>query len=144
MLAAVLMVVAAANLALVFALISIYHPIVAPASDIGSVAPFLAIGVIPFLLVAALIAWTVARARATLEADSKQRQIADRLLAISGFGLPLMVVCGFWAALYAATVVQPNHLPGEDVLYISQFTFVAAIVADGVTLVVALVTRFKS
>jgi hypothetical protein len=143
MLAAVLIVVAAANLAVVFALISIYHPIVAPASDIGSVGPFLAIGVIPFLLVAALIAWTLVRTRATFETDSKQRQIAGQLLAISGFGLPLMIVCGFWAALYAATVVQPNHLPGEDVLYIYQVTFVAAIVADGVTLVFALVSRFR-
>lgn len=138
------MVIAATNLAVVFALIGAYHPIVAPASDIGSVVPFLAIGVIPFLLVAALIAWTVARARRTLEPDPKQSRIAGQLLAISGFGLPLMVVCGFWAAIYAATVVQPRHLPGEDVLYIYQFTFSAAIAADVATGLVALVARLKS
>ena len=69
------------------------------------------------------------------------QQIVTRLLAISAIGLPLMVVCGFWAALFAAAQVLRVGSPEAVALYVFQFTFVAAVVADGVTMVMALVTR---
>lgn len=144
MLAAVLMVIAAVNLVLVFVLASTYQPVGWPATDFINYLPYLAIGVLPFLVTAGLIARTVVGSRTATDAGQERPQIAGPLLRISGVGLPLMVVCGFGVGFAAAALVQPSHLPGADVLYVYQFTFVAAVVADAVTLVVALVSRTNS
>jgi hypothetical protein len=134
-LAAVLMLIAAANIVLVFVLIS------ANRTDSSNFLPYVAIGVLPFIATAAFLAWTVAGRGAATRSGRTPQQIVIRLLAISAIGLPLMVVCGFWAALFAAAQVLRVGSPEADALYVFQFTFVAAVVADGVTMVVALVTR---
>lgn len=134
-LAAALMVIAAVNLVLVFVLISAYR------TNPPNFLSYMAIGVLPFLATAALIAWTVVGPGAATKANRTPQHIVHRLLAISVIGLPLMVACGFWAGLFAAAQVLPVGSPEADALYIFQFTLVAAVVADGVTLVVALATR---
>jgi hypothetical protein len=140
-LAAALMVIAAVNLILVFVLLNNHRQIGGPGTDRPTFLPYLALGVLPFLVTAALIAWTALGARAANEAGKARQHIVDRLIAINVIALPLMAVCGFWAGLFAAALVLPAGSPEAGALYIYQFTLVAAVVADGVTVVAALVTR---
>jgi hypothetical protein len=135
LLAAALMVIAAVNLALVFVLIS------ASGTNPPNFLSYIAIGVLPFLATAALITWTVVGPGAATKANRTPRHIVRTLLTISVIGLPVMVVGGFWAGLFAAAQGLPVGSPEADALYIFQFTLVAAVVADGVTLVGALATR---
>lgn len=58
-LAAALMVIAAVNLVLVFVLLSNYRQIGGPGNELPIFLPYLAVGVLPFLVTAALIVWTV-------------------------------------------------------------------------------------
>src|ERR1700680_470787 len=134
-LAAVLMLIAAANIVRVFALISAYR------TDSTNFLPYVGIGALQFIATAAFLAWTLAVRGAATRSGLTPQQIVTRLLAISAIGLPLMVVCGFWAALFAAAQVLRVGSPEAVALYVFQFTFVAAVVADGVTMVMALVTR---
>jgi hypothetical protein len=52
-----------------------------------------------------------------------------------------MVLFGFWAGFLAAAQMYPSGSPAGSALYIWQFFFVAAVVADLVTAVLALVAR---
>jgi hypothetical protein len=52
-----------------------------------------------------------------------------------------MVLSGFWAGFFAASQMYPSGSLAADALYVWQFFFVAAIVADVVTMMLALVAR---
>jgi hypothetical protein len=136
-LAMVLATVAAANLALIYLLFTVDHP----GSDLSGFLPIMAIGTLPFLVPAGLFAWVIGMARASAEGSQVPRQVLGRVRAISGFGLPFMIVGGFWAGLGAAFLGLEQGSPAGYALMLYQFTFLAAVLADGVTLVVALRTR---
>src|ERR1700687_4583121 len=121
----VLATVAAANLALIYLLFTVDHP----GGDLSGFLPIMAIGTLPFLVPAGLFAWVIAMARASAKGSQVPRQVSGRVRAISGFGLPFMIVGG---------------TPAGFALMLYQFTFLAAVLADGLTLVVALRTRVAS
>jgi hypothetical protein len=131
------MLIAAINLALVFVLFTTDRESGRPPSDLGAFLPWMAIGCLPFVGTAALLVWVVAQSRA----GNSRRQIANTLLVITLCGLPLMVLFGFWAGFLAAAQMYPSGSPAGSALYIWQFFFVAAVVADLVTAVLALVAR---
>jgi hypothetical protein len=133
----VLTTIAAANLTLVYLLDAADHP----GSNLAGFLPVMAIGVVPFLATAVLLARAI-RTRG-LEPAEVSRQVLGRLRAITGFALPFMIIGGLWAGLGGALLVETGSWPGFA-LTLYQFTFLAAIIADGMTLVVALTTRAKS
>jgi hypothetical protein len=137
--AAALMGLTAINLVVVFVLLNAQG-----STDIGNLLPALAIGALPFLGTAVLIIWTVVAAPAEAGAGETGQQNVATLIAICGVGLLLMVACGFWAGLFAAAHVPPPGSPAADALDIYQYMLVAAVLADAVTLVLALVTRTPS
>jgi hypothetical protein len=130
--------IAAANLTLVYLLYAADHP----GSNLAGFLPVMAIGVVPFLATAVLLARAIRNRRS--EPVELSRQILGRLRAITGFALPFMIIGGLWAGLGGALLgVQSGSSPGFA-LTLYQFTFLAAIIADGITLVVALTTRATS
>jgi len=125
-LAAVLMLVAAVNLVLVFVLFSAYPPAGRPDTELTNFLAPMAVGALPFLVVGALVAWSVL-----------QRSLTN-LAVVSGIGLPFMVVLGFWAGLFASAQELPVGTPSAAALTTYQFTWLAALIADAVTLVMSL------
>jgi hypothetical protein len=102
----------------------------------------MAIGVVPFLATAVLLARAIGR-RPSYPGEVSRRFVS-RLRAITGFALPFMIIGGLKAGLGGALLgVQSGSSPGFA-LTLYQFTFLAAIIADGITLVVALTTRATS
>jgi hypothetical protein len=97
----------------------------------------MAIGSLPFVVTSALVLWAVARGRA----GKTRRQAADELLLVTFAGLPVMVLSGFWAGLYAAAQMYPSGSLAAGALDVWQFLFVAAIAADVVAMTLALVAR---
>ena len=136
----VLATVAAVNLALIYLLFTVDHP----GGALSGFLPIMAIGTLPFLVPAGLFAWVIAMARASAEGSQVPRQVSGRVRAISGFGLPFMIVGGLWAGLAAAFLGLEQGSPAGYALMLYQFTFLAAVLADGLTLVVALRTRVAS
>jgi hypothetical protein len=67
-LAAVLMLVAAVNLVLVFVLFSAYHQAGRPDTELTNFLVPMAVGTLPFLIVGALIAWSLPGMRAATQA----------------------------------------------------------------------------
>jgi len=133
----VLTTVAATNLALIYLLFVVDHS----GSDLAGFLPIMAIGAIPFLLIAGFLAWVIAGARAPATAGHGSQQVVRRLRVISGFGLPIIIICGFWAGLGAAFLGLERGSPAGYALTLYQFTLLAAIFADVVTLVAALRAR---
>jgi hypothetical protein len=134
----VLTTIAAANLTLVYVLFAVDHP----GSDFAGFLPVMAIGDVPFLLTACLLAWAI-RSRPS-EPAQLSRQFVGRLRMITGFGLPVMVLGGFWSGLGGAFLgVETSSSPGLA-LTLYQFTFLAALIADAIAVVVALTTRTAS
>ena len=125
----VLMVIAAVNEAAIYVLNSIDGRV-----DLSSDIFIMAIGGVPFLTTAVLMALAIVwSARA-------QRQLASAILTVAGVGLPFMVVGGFLAGLLATFFAQPGSRAGTA-LALYQFTLAAAVLADIVTLVMAVVTK---
>jgi hypothetical protein len=133
--AAVLTTVAAANLTLIYLLFGVGQP----GSNLAGSVPIMAIGAAPFLVTAGLLAWVV-RSRPS-EPGRLPRDVVVGLRMISGFGLPLMVIGGLWSGLAAALLGLDVASAAGVALTIYQVTFLAAVIADGITLVLALMTR---
>lgn len=140
-LAAALMLIAAVNLDLVFVLFSAFPQAGRPDTGLSNFVVPMAVGALPFLVTAALIAWTVLGARAATRAGKPGQPTVDRLAIISGLALPGIVLFGFWIGLAASAQELPAGSPAEAALTVYQFTLLSAVLADAATLVVALVTR---
>jgi hypothetical protein len=131
----VLTTIAAANLTMVYLLYAVDYP----GSNLAGFVPVMAIGDLPFLVTAVLVALAVGRRPA--DPGEASRRFVSRLRAITGFALPFMIIGGLWAGLGGALLgVESGSSPGFA-LTLYQFTFLAASIADGITLVVALTTR---
>jgi hypothetical protein len=141
-LAALLMLVAAVNLVLVFVLFSAYHQAGRPETELTNFLVPMAVGALPFLIVGALIAWTLPRI--ATRAGKPRQQSVTNLALISGIGLPFTLVFGFWVGLFASAIELPVGSPAAAALTAYQFTLLAALIADVVTLVVALVKRLTT
>ena len=140
-LAAVLMLIAAVNLVLVFVLFSAYPPAGRPDTELTNFVAPMAVGALPFLIVSALIAWTLLGARAATKAGEPRQQSVTALALVSGIGVPFTLVFGLWVGLFASAQELPVGSPAEAALTVYQFTWPAALIADFVTLVLALVSR---
>jgi len=136
--AAVLATVAAANLTLIYLLFVVGQP----GSNIAGFVPIMAIGALPFLVTAGLIAWAIVSAGSPVgEVQRSQQHIIGRLRMITGFGLPFMILGGLWSGLAAALLGLEQDSAAGFALTLYQFTFLAAVFVDTVTLVVALRTH---
>jgi hypothetical protein len=136
---AVLATAAAANLTLVYLLYTVEQP----GSSLAGFVPIMAIGSVPFLVTAGLLAWVI-RSERPSEGDQSSRQAVSRLRMITGFGLPFMILGGLWSGLAAALLGLEQGSAAGFAITLYQFTFLAAVIVDTVTLVVALRTRSAS
>ena len=135
-LAAVLATVAAANLTLTYLLYTIDHPGISFAGFV----PITAIGSVPFLVTAGFLAWTIRGSRPSAPGEVSRTTIV-RLRLITGFALPFMIIGGLWSGLAAALLGLDLGSASGNAVTVYQFTFLAAVTADVITLVVALTTR---
>ena len=138
-LTAVLATVAAANLTLTYLLYSIDHPGISFAGFV----PITAIGSVPFLVTAGFLAWAL-RGNRPSQPGELSRSTVVRLRMITGFGLPFMIIGGLWSGLAAALLGLDVGSAAGNAVTVYQFTFLAAVIADVITLVVALTTREKA
>jgi hypothetical protein len=136
MLAALVATVAAANLTLIYLLHALNHPGISIAESV----PIIAIGAVPFLLTAGFLAWVI-RTERPGEGGQPSRRAVMRLRIITGFALPFMILGGFWSGLAAAFLGLDLGSSAASALGVYQFTFLAAVIADGITLVMALIQR---
>ena len=137
--AAVLAIVAAANLTLIYLLYLVGQP----GSNIAGFVPIMAIGALPFLITAGLLAWAIVSAGSPV-GEGQQQQVIGRVRMITGFGLPFMILGGLWSGLAAALLGLEQDSAAGFALTLYQFTFLAAVFVDTITLVVALRTRSVS
>ena len=135
-LAALLATVAAANLTLIYVLHTFNHPGIGIAESV----PIIAIGAVPFLLTAGLLAW-VTRTDHAAEGGQPSHRVVIRLRIITGIALPFMILGGFLSGLAAAFLGLDLGSSAASALGVYQFTFLAAVIADGITLVMALIQR---
>jgi len=136
--AAVVATVAAANLTLIYLLYLAGQP----GSNIAGFLPIMAIGALPFLITAGLLAWAIVSARSSVgEGQRSQQQVIGRVRMITGFGLPFMILGGLWSGLAAALLGLEQDSAAGFALTLYQFTFLAAVFVDTITLVVALRTH---
>jgi len=136
--AAVLATVAAANLTLIYLLYLAGQP----GSNIARFVPIMAIGALPFLVTAGLLAWAIVSAASPAgEGQRPQQQAIGRLRMITGLGLPFMILGGLWSGLAAALLGLEQDSAAGFALTLYQFTFLAAVFVDTITLVVALRTH---
>ena len=140
-LAALLMLVAAVNLVLVFVLFSAYPPAVRPDTELTNFLVPMAIGALPFLTTGALIAWTLLGLRAATQAGKPRQPSLTSLALICSIALPFVFLFGFYVGLFASAQELPVGSPAQAALNVYQFTLLAAVLADVVTLVLALVSR---
>jgi|ERR1700682_5912684 len=136
LLTVVLATVAAANLAMIYLLFVVDQPGI----SIAGFVPIIAIGAVPFLVTAFLLAWVI-RSQGRSEPGQLPRQVIGRLRMVSGIGLPFMILGGLWSGLGAAFLGLEQGTAAGYALTLYQFTFLAAVIADGITLVVSLTTR---
>ena len=136
--AAVLAVAAAANLTLIYLLYLAGQP----GSNVAGFVPIMAIGALPFLITAALLAWAIVSAGSPVgDGQRPQQQAIGRIRMITGFGLPFMILGGLWSGLAAALLGLEQESAAGFALTLYQFTFLAAAFVDTITLVVALRTH---
>jgi hypothetical protein len=135
-LAAVLATVAAVNVTLTYLLFVVGQP----GSNFAGFVPIMAIGAVPFLVTAGLLAWAIRNDRPA-EGSQPSRQTVSRLRMIAGFGLPFMILGGLWSGLAAALLGLEQGSAAGFAITLYQFTFLAAIFLDTATLVTALRTR---
>ena len=136
MLAAVLETIAAANLILTYILYTVEHPGISLAGFV----PITAIGSLPFLVTAGFLAWTIRGSRPSAPGEVSRSTIV-RLRMITGFALPFMIIGGLWSGLAAALLGLDVGSASGNAVTVYQFTFLGAVIADVITLVVALTTR---
>ncbi len=136
-LAAVLETVAAANLTLTYLLYTVDHPGI----TIAGFVPIMAIGAVPFLITAGLLAWVI-RSNRPSEGGHPSPQAVSGLRMITGFGLPFMIVGGLWSGLAAALLGLDVGSAAGNAVTAYQFTFLAAIIADVITLVMVLIQKY--
>lgn len=67
---------------------------------------------------------------------SASRDLAIIVIGVGVIGLPFMVVCTFWAVFGASFLIGTGTF-AATAFFIWQFTFLAAILADLITIVVA-------
>jgi len=140
-LTALLATVAAANLTLIYLLFVVGQP----GRNIAGFVPIMAIGALPFLVTAGLLAWAIVSAGSSAsEGQRPRQQVIGRVRMITGFGLPFMVLGGLWSGLAAALLGPDQGSAAGFALTLYEFTFLAAVFVDTVTLVVALRTRIAS
>jgi hypothetical protein len=135
-LTAVLATVAAANLTLTYLLYSIDQPGISFAGFV----PITAIGSVPFLVTAGFLAWAIRGNRPSAPGEVTRSTVV-RLRMITGFGLPFMILGGLWSGLAAALLGLDVGSAAGNAVTVYQFTFLAAVIADVITLAVALTTR---
>ena len=136
MLAAVAATVAAVNLTWTYLFFAVDHPGI----NVASFVPIMAIGSVPFLITAGLLAWSI-RGNRPSERGQVSRDTVGRLRIISGVALPFMILGGLWSGLAAALLGLEQGTAEGSALTLYQFTFLAAVFVDTITLVVALRTR---
>ena len=127
--------VAAANLTLTYVFFVVDHPGI----NVASFVPIMAIGSVPFLITAGLLAWVIIGAGST--AVQLPQHVIGRLRVITGFGLFFMILGGLWSGLAGALLGLEQGTAEGIALTLYQFTFLAAVFIDTITLVVALRTR---
>jgi hypothetical protein len=127
-LAAALMVIAAVNLVMVFVLFSANPQSGRADTGLGNFLVPIAVAAIPFLGTAGFMA-------------TRGRRGAGSLALISGIGLPFIFLFGFWIGLFASAQELPVGSSSAAALTIYQFTWLASVLADGLTLVAALLAR---
>ena len=139
--AAVLATLSAANLTLIYLLFVFGQP----GSNLAGFVPIMAIGAVPFLVTAGLLAWVSVSAGSSVKPGQlPPPQVIVRLRIITGFGLPFMILGGLWSGLGAALLGLEQGSAAGVALTLYQFTFLAAVFVDIVTLVVALRTRTRT
>jgi hypothetical protein len=139
--AAVLATLSAANLTLIYLLFVVGQP----GSNLAGFLPIMAIGAVPFLVTAGLLAWAIVSAGSSVSPRQLPRpQVIGRVRIITGFGLPFMILGGLWSGLAAALLGLDQGSAAGAALTLYQFTFLAAVFVDAVTLVVALRTRTRT
>jgi len=138
---AVLATLSAANLTLIYLLFVVGQP----GSNVAGFVPIMAIGAVPFLVTAGLLAWVIVSAGSSVKPDQPPSpQVIGRLRIIAGLGLPFMILGGLWSGLAAALLGLDQGSAAGFALTLYQFTFLAAVFVDTITLVVALRTRSVS
>jgi len=133
---AALATLAAANLTLIYLLFVVGQP----GSNLAGFVPITAIGSVPFLVTAGFLAWAIRGSRPSAPGEMSRSTIV-RLRMITGFALPFMIIGGLWSGLAAALLGLDVGSASGNALTVYQFTFLAAVIADVITLVVALTTR---
>ena len=128
--------IAATNLTLIYLFFTVDHPGI----NVASFVPIMAIGSVPFLITAGLLAWAI-RGNRPSGPSQVTRETVGRLRIISGCGLPFMILGGLWSGLAAALLGLEQGTAAGDAVTLYQFTFLAAVFIDTITLVVALRTR---
>jgi len=134
-LAALLETVAGTDLTLVYLLDTVGQP----KSNLAGLVPIMVIGPLPFLVTAVLLA-SVIRRRLREPGPLTRRTVVE-VRVVSGLGLPIMIVGGYWSGLLAALLGFYQGSPAAVPLTIYAFSFLAAIIVDGITLVAALLHR---
>ncbi len=133
----VLTTVAAANLTLIYVPFAADHS----RSDLAAFLPVMVIGVVPFLLTAGLLA-RVIRSRSSLQAEVPGSSSAV-FAGLPASDCPSWSSAGF-GQVWGTFLGLENGTPAAYALTLYQFTFLAAVIADGISLVVALTTRTAS
>jgi hypothetical protein len=134
-LAAMLATVAAANLTLIYLL----YVVGQPGSNLAGFVPIMAIGTVPFLVTAGLLGRVIVSAGSS--SGQLPQPVINRFRIITALGLPFMILGGFWSGLGAALIGLEEGSAAAIALTLYQFTFLAAVFADAICLVVALRTR---
>src|SRR5437763_553344 len=133
---AVLATLSAANLTLIYLLFVVGQP----GSNLAGFVPIMAIGTVPFLVTAGLLAGAVVSAGSSVSPRQLPSQVIGRLRIITGFGLPFMILGGLWSGLAAALLGLEQGSAAGVALALYQFTFLAAVLVDTVALIVAVRT----
>lgn len=130
-----LMTAAAINEALGYALFTLDHP----GTSFQQYLPITLVGAVPFLLTATLI---ILAARGPRTAGGHRSQAsAIRLRVVSGFGLLPIAIGGFWSGIGLGFLGIESNSRTAVALFIYQFLFLAAVLADLVLLIVAFRVR---
>jgi hypothetical protein len=95
------------------------------------------------MVTAGLLA-SVIRGNRPSEPGPLPRDVLSRLRIISACGLPFMILGGLWSGLAAALLGVDQGSAADYAIALYQFTFLAAAIADGITLVAAITTRAVS
>ena len=108
----------------------------APGAPVQFDLPQTLIGVVPFLVAAVLIIvaiWGLGAAR-----ETRARAFVGLIRNVAAFGLLPMAIGGFWAGIGLGFGGIEHNSPAAVALFLYEVTYIAALVADIVLLIVAL------